>query len=55
MYTIQDQLDELKARIINQEIEIDCIDPRKEGGRYQVACMELEVLKNELEKLECEQ
>lgn len=53
-YTIADQIAELKARIVNQEIEIDCMNPQKEGGRYQVAQMELEVLKRELEELKIE-
>lgn len=51
-YTIQDKIAELKARIINQEIDIDMMDPRKESGRYQVALIELEVLKEELSQLE---
>ena len=51
MHTIQDQIAELNARIINKEIEIDCMDPRKEAGQYQVRLIELEVLKEQLKEI----
>ena len=51
-YTITDKIAELKARIINKEIDIDLMNPLKEGGRYQVAKIELEMLLLELSTLE---
>ena len=47
---MNDKITELQNRIINKEIEIECIDMRKEAGKYQVARMELETLKAAYEK-----
>lgn len=49
---MNDRIQELKNRIINQEVEIDMIDPYQESGKYQSAIVKLEVLKEELAKLE---
>lgn len=53
-YTLQDQIQELKNRIINYEIDIDLLDPRKQAGKYQLLKCELEVLRRELRELEKE-